>query len=94
MEAVNSEDYQSVQNLLRGGAVVDKTDESGRTALFYAATRGNIELCKLLIEYKANVGAENLEGALPYFYAAQYNHQDVCEYLIDTLGSVNHLTRT
>ena len=41
--------------LLRQGALVDKPDHEGNTALFIAAFCGHTEICTLLLENKASV---------------------------------------
>lgn len=52
----------NVKLLLQRGANVNAEDETGSTALFYAALRGNIELIDLLLRGGANIAHENRRG--------------------------------
>ncbi len=42
------------QYLLESGCDVNHKDNNGQTCLFYSAGTGNMELCRLYIEYGAN----------------------------------------
>ena len=56
-----------VKELLRNGASVDATDRSGKTPLHHAAQSlaANLDLVRLLIDYKADCDAESKAGDLP-----------------------------
>jgi ankyrin repeat protein len=51
-----------VQALLNAGVPIDTTDEHGQTALFHAATNGDLELLELLLYRGADVSRQNDEG--------------------------------
>eukprot|EP01125_Pyxidicula_operculata_P000943 TRINITY_DN1081_c0_g1_i1.p1 TRINITY_DN1081_c0_g1~~TRINITY_DN1081_c0_g1_i1.p1 ORF type:complete len:2429 (-),score=667.42 TRINITY_DN1081_c0_g1_i1:82-7368(-) len=56
----------------------------GRTALVYAATWGDVDLCKLLLDYGAdvNLGRESVSGIqTPLFYAKSGRHTAVIQLL-------------
>jgi ankyrin repeat protein len=49
--------------LIEKGAAVNEQDISGYSALTYAAVENNLEVAKLLIDNKANVGVRDKKGA-------------------------------
>lgn len=55
------------KRLIENGAVVDSTDSNGNTPLFRAvfASRGRLDMIKLLLAYKADKYKENLHGVTP-----------------------------
>lgn len=53
---------EAVQLLLKKGARVDTTDNSGNTALLHAAKYGQIEAMRILLENGANPEHRNLKG--------------------------------
>ena len=52
----------SVVFQLRRGADINGTDDRGRTPLMLAASRGHVELCRLLIEAGADLALVDAEG--------------------------------
>ena len=73
---------QMCRILLRQGALVNKSYNEGKTALYKAAFCGYIEICTLLLESKASVFQKTKEGATALLGAAQNNHVDVCTLLL------------
>jgi ankyrin repeat protein len=64
-------------------------DRDGETALHYAATNGNLEMCKLLINMNTDiVHIKDIDNKTAYDWAVAYNieyngtHQEVCDYLM------------
>ena len=47
---------------LRAGTDLDATDTQGRSALILAASRGHLEVCKLLLEAGADPTIEGQRG--------------------------------
>jgi len=47
-----------------------------------AARACQTDVCKLLVEWKAEVNAMNLDDHTPLFVAAKSNSKEVCEYLL------------
>ena len=63
---------------------------SGKRALHEAADKGRLDCCKLLVDHGAVVDAVDAKGNTALFYAAEFGHAKVCEYLISDCGaSVN-----
>jgi hypothetical protein len=58
---------------------------AGQTPLYYAARRGNLELCKLLIEKGADVTHLDSLGKTAVEYARKAKFVDVAEYLNNEL---------
>ena len=53
-KAVKSTNYSFCLTLLRNGADVNISNESGKTALYIAIERGNLRITELLIRYGAD----------------------------------------
>jgi ankyrin repeat protein len=57
--------------------------QHGKTPLHYAAERGSLALCKLLVDRNADIDCHTYPtGRSPLFLAAINGHTDVCEYLL------------
>ena len=63
-------------------------DRDGETPLHYAATNGNLEMCKLLINMNPDiVHIKDIDNKTAYDWAVAYNieyngtHQEVCDFL-------------
>jgi ankyrin repeat protein len=69
--------------LLDKGAKTDETDNFGHTALFYAASNGQLEVVKLLLEKGAgaDIDGKNHNGT-PLLFAAQNGDIDVVKLLL------------
>jgi len=63
-------------------------DETGYTALHYAARNNNIIACELLIKANANVNAETNGGVTPLQRAAMMGHIDVVKMLLSHRADV------
>ena len=63
-------DSRGIQQLLEGGADVECTDGSGRTALMIAILNGHVPICRMLIEAQADVNAVSAEKWSPLLLAA------------------------
>lgn len=72
--------------LIAAGADVNATACGDQTPLMWAADKGNIGVCKLLIESGANVNARPNDFSCyqtPLIFAARNGHAQVCKLLID-----------
>lgn len=57
--------------------------KDGWSAIHYAATNGNLDIVKFLIDKKADVDAESPNGTTPLMMACKYGHIQVVKYLLD-----------
>jgi hypothetical protein len=71
-------DIPKVKYLIELGANVNAVGPKGRTALHYAATGGNAELCKLLINAGANETIPDEEGRTPLNVSKEFDKDAVC----------------
>ena len=63
-------------------ADVRQADRLGNTPLHHAAGAGNLAVVKFLIDNGANVRAENVSGATPYFMALENKRNRIAEFLL------------
>jgi len=61
-DAATSNDVKVLEEVIGGVCNLDDSDESGQTALHFAADRGSIDCLKLLIATGANVNAVDCDG--------------------------------
>lgn len=61
--AVLDGDESRVRELLSKGTCVDARDNAGYTALHYAARKGSVRLCQVLLSAGASVNATTRAGA-------------------------------
>ena len=66
-----------VELLLKSGAKVDDKNNSGETALHYAAAKGHKAVAEVLLKNKADVNARSEIGATPLALAQGAGKQDV-----------------
>ena len=69
-----------VEKLIARGAQVNNP---GWTALHYAASAGNVEIVKLLLEHAAYIDAESPNKTTPLMMAARGMHRTVCDALLE-----------
>lgn len=73
---------EAVALLIRYGALTTKASIQGSTPLHEAVASKNVEMCKLLLQAKANLMAKNIYGIDPPFTAAQCGAAEVLKFLI------------
>jgi len=72
-----------------GCGVSDSLDENEATPLHMAATMGNTETCKALIELGADVNITQRSGASPLHFACQKGHPDVVRLLVTSKADID-----
>ncbi|GJD12563.1 Probable serine/threonine-protein kinase WNK2 [Galdieria sulphuraria] len=81
MEAVARNDSFEVQRLLDKGAPVTYFDYDRRTPLHVAASEGNVEVAKLLVERGASTEARDRWGSTPVLEALVAGHKSLAKML-------------
>jgi len=72
-----------VELLLAANAEVDSKDRFGRTALSWAAEKGDAEVVKKLLAANADVDSNNWVGQTPLSFSVQEGHLEVVKLLLD-----------
>lgn len=85
LNAVRSGDLETVRSILeKNPALVDHRDSHHRGPLIYwAAMKGNAEMCRLLIEKDADFNLGDKYGITALHKAAVFNHIDALRVLLD-----------
>lgn len=87
-KAVVSNDVAGVRRLIEQGADPNQTDSEGRTALGYAAYKGNDEMVRTLLEGGADVNSRDARGLTPVILAAAEGHESTLEILLKAGGDI------
>jgi hypothetical protein len=84
--AVEKNDILSIKNMKP--SLVMQQDRDGETPLHYAATNGNLKMCKILVNMNPDiVHIKDMDNKTAYEWAVAYNieyngtHQEVCDFL-------------
>ncbi|WBA79898.1 ankyrin repeat domain-containing protein [Endozoicomonas sp. GU-1] len=92
--AANAAEKDSTECLLKylipGNVKIKDVDESGKTALHYAAEEGNVPILKYLIDIGAGINHSDNSEKTALHYAAEKGHKPCLEYLIDKGAGINH----
>tara|TARA_A100001037_G_scaffold276386_1_gene275638 strand:+ start:189 stop:611 length:423 start_codon:yes stop_codon:yes gene_type:complete len=73
---------EDVQQYLSQGVSVDAVDVEGRTALFFAAANGHLEIVELLLENEADPNIANAQDNTALHWACVNGHTAVVEKLL------------
>ncbi|RDD42063.1 Transient receptor potential cation channel subfamily A member 1 [Trichoplax sp. H2] len=68
--------------------LIDRTDWKNQTPLHYSASRGDIEIVQILLEYEASLTSRDDEEKMPLHLAVENGHHLVAVTLIDALPGV------
>ena len=83
MNATINDDTDAVKFFAKSGAaIVNQKNVGGASALNIAARKGNIEICKILLENGANINITDNEGWTPLMRAALAKNADLVRMLI------------
>ncbi|XP_063615001.1 serine/threonine-protein phosphatase 6 regulatory ankyrin repeat subunit A-like [Penaeus indicus] len=75
--------------LLSHKAKVDISNHAKLTPLHIASEKGNLEICKLLVEKNPkNIDAVSIEKQTPLYFAAKNGHARVCSFLAEKGASI------
>jgi len=84
--ALDSDDPSSIEKAIKSGCNPNLTNKHGWSPLMISAFRGNLELCKLLIDMGADPNATNKNGTTVLMYAKDACIKtcsfELCDYLI------------
>ncbi len=78
-----------VKYLVSQGADINAMDTYGKTALMYAAQKGQLSIVKYLIAQGADVNHKDSNGATALTDAAQFGNLEVVKYLVSKGANVN-----
>lgn len=88
-------DYEGVEELLLEGVDPNQTYQpaEGNAPILCAAINGDKEMVSLLLEYGADINAEDSKGETALFFAATDTEgTDMLKFLVDNGADVNHLS--
>ena len=75
-------DLMTARSLLQGGRNKNKATNFGRTAMWYAARNGHLEIVRLLVEHGADTEkGGNIEDGTPLWIASSEGHLAIVRYL-------------
>jgi ankyrin repeat protein len=86
-------DYHGLKEEIAKGVNVNTTDTKGRTALMFAAGRGNILCVTALLEAKSDVNQIESDGYTALHCASSAKHGDCIRLLIQHKANVNVVTK-
>lgn len=78
--------------LIHSGSVVDHADETGGTALMYAARKGNLDLVSILIENGASVDQQDTYGHTALMEVSKMGYVLVVQKLLESKASTSLTT--
>ena len=82
MDAAANGDLETVQNLIRAGADLNRSSKNAQTALILAVGKGSVDVAALLIEAGADHSVADSLGMSAYAYAKLFKQQRILD-LID-----------
>ena len=78
-----------VDLLLAKGANVDQKTNNGQTAIFFAASKSNLETAKKLIQHKASTRVKDKRGQLPLHRAAAVGNVPIIQLILANRSPIN-----
>ncbi|HIJ70913.1 MAG TPA: hypothetical protein HPP87_06070 [Planctomycetes bacterium] len=92
IQAVKDGDLQTVQHLLTNGVEANAKVNDGKTALGWAAYKGQTEIVKIFLENGADVNAKTNKGITALMLAADQNHMEITKLLLSKGADINAKT--
>ena len=83
--------YRVSELLLKAGCDVNHKDGNIQTCLFYAASSGNLDICRLFVDFGANVTLLDKNREKAASYARKGGHQRVLDYLNNCVAEVRKI---
>jgi len=68
-------------------------DQSGLCALSLAARKGDLDVCRYLVQKGANVNQADRSLQTPLFWAASKHHAEICQFLLSAGADNNHIDK-
>lgn len=90
-EAANNGNYDTVERLIAEGVGVSCADTKKRTALHFAAAKGDDTMVRTLLNYGANPNLKDVNGNTPLHLAACSSRIKVVTMLVEFGANVNAL---
>ena len=88
--AVVAGDLTAVQNQLEQGADINQVTNFGCTAMWHAATKGHLEIVRLLLQHDADKEKVDARtGATPLYQASFKNHLHVVKLLVESGAEID-----
>ena len=85
-----------VEDLINADADINAADNSGKTALHWAAAVNNVDAVNILLVHGANRDAQDDKDETPLFLAAREGSFEACKALLDTFANreiTDHMDR-
>ena len=80
---------EMVDLLLARGADVDQKTNNGQTAIFFAASKSNLETVRKLIQHKASTRVKDKRGQLPLHRAAAVGNVPIIQIILSNRSPIN-----
>jgi protein-tyrosine phosphatase len=99
IESARMGDIGTIRSMIEHGhdakaGHIDNTDETGSTALHYAAVGGHLDVCELLLEEKAKPNIANWNGKTPFFMCVARGCLKGVKRFVDFQSDVNTVDKT
>jgi ankyrin repeat protein len=78
-----------IETFIRQGVPVDSQSSIGRTALHYAAIKGNVDTAKLLLKHGANPMVRDRSNQTPYDSAREMKQMQFAKYMLPIVKELN-----
>ena len=90
IDAAGNGDFNNVLRLLEKGAPTSYVcKHRGSSAIMIASKYGHIEIIRLLIQYGADIDAQNHQGQTSLMLASKYGHKECVQLLLEKGANPN-----